>query len=92
MGYGFDLDEWVVSGDLTNGVALKRKGDKHVVFYREDATSVELNLAGISGARPARAVDTRKAYKEISLGNLPAKKQTFKAPYKSDWAVAVGAF
>jgi len=77
---------------LTNGYALRRKGNKQLLFYREGALSVDLDLSGAAGPLPAVAVDTKKAYKEISLGTLPAKKQTYKAPYKSDWAIAVGKF
>lgn len=38
------------------------------------------------------AVDTLKPYRELDLGMLEPGKQTWKAPYRSDWAVAVGRF
>ena len=80
------------ANSLTNGYGLQRQGKQHLVFYREDASSMSLDLSGTKGTQPAVAVDTKKVYKEISLGKLVAKKQTFKAPYKSDWAIAVGKF
>jgi hypothetical protein len=37
-------------------------------------------------------VDTKRAYAEIDLGELPPRKQTWTAPHRSDWAIAVGRF
>ncbi|MBT3602325.1 MAG: hypothetical protein HN521_04590 [Candidatus Latescibacteria bacterium] len=34
-------------------------------------------------------IDTQKPYQEIDLGTLPKAKQTWQAPYTSDWAIAV---
>jgi hypothetical protein len=53
---------------------------------------MQVNLSRLSGALPAVAVDTRKAYFEIELGDLPAGPHTIKLPAKSDWVVAVGRF
>jgi hypothetical protein len=77
---------------LTDGVSLARPGRTHYVFYKEDADAVRMDLSGMAGARKAVAVDALKPYKEIDLGVLAAKRQTWRAPYKSDWAVAVGRF
>ncbi|MBS3735151.1 MAG: DUF5060 domain-containing protein, partial [Phycisphaerae bacterium] len=62
------------------------------VFYAESAESVAMDLSGMSGPQPAVAVDTKKAYREIDIGPLTPGEHTWKAPYKSDWAVAVGTF
>jgi hypothetical protein len=35
-------------------------------------------------------VDARKAYAERDMGALPPTKLTWTAPYRSDWAIAVG--
>lgn len=77
---------------LTNGVCLKRPANAHFVFYREATSSIELDLSAMSGPQPAIAVDTRADYGEIDLGTLNAENQTWRAPYQSDWAIAVGAF
>ncbi|UCG58501.1 MAG: hypothetical protein JSU70_03130, partial [Phycisphaerales bacterium] len=38
----------------------------------------------------AVAVDTRKAYAELVLGGLSPAVRKWQAPYRSDWAIAVG--
>ncbi len=77
---------------ITAGVCLKRPGNAYYVFYKEDATSVEMDLSKMEGTQPAVAVDTTKPYAEIDLGRLTPKKHSWRAPYKSDWAIAVGDF
>ena len=62
------------------------------VIYQEDTEQIEINLKASPGKINAVAVDTKKAYKEISLGKIKGKDYTWKAPYKSDWAIAVGNF
>ena len=78
--------------DLTNGVCLMRPGDAHYVFYKEETSTVFLNLSGMDGPQTAVAVDTRLSYEEIALGQLAAAEQSWTAPYESDWAIAVGDF
>lgn len=74
----------------TDGVCLEAPG-KFRVFYREDADSIRMDLAGLREPIKAVAVDTRAEYKEIPLADLKAaSEQVFKAPRKSDWAAAVG--
>lgn len=80
------------ANSLTDGVCLKSPGNQHYLFYRQDASSIRLDLAGMSGAQPAIAVDAKKAYAEINIGSLNASNQTWTAPYASDWAIAVGDF
>jgi hypothetical protein len=65
---------------------------EHAVIYREDADLVRLDLRRMKGSRPAIAVDTKKAYEEISIRTLSPGEHTWEAPYRSDWAVAVGNF
>jgi hypothetical protein len=43
-------------------------------------------------AQVAVAVDTKKPYKEVDLGQLRPEQQNWKAPYVSDWAIAIGEF
>ena len=74
----------------TNGVCLELPG-KFMVFYREDADSIRMDLSGLKDPIKAVAVDTKADYKEILLADLKAANgQVFEAPRKSDWAVAVG--
>lgn len=65
---------------------------KHAIIYREDCNLVRLQLQDMNGEQPAIAVDARKPYKEIELGNYSPGVQTWQAPYRSDWAVAIGDF
>ena len=76
--------------DITDGACLARPTRKHYVFYREDAARVTMDLSKMGGAQKAVAVDALKPYKEIDLGRVKPEKQTWNAPYKSDWAIAVG--
>jgi hypothetical protein len=78
--------------ELTNGVCLKRPNQNDYLFYREDTTSVRLDLRGMTGQQTAVAVDTASANTRIQLGQLTPIDQTWNAPYLSDWAIAVGSF
>jgi hypothetical protein len=63
---------------------------KLLVFYKENADSIKMNLSELKDIFDAVAVDTCKKYKELRLSHLSAKpNQVFMAPYKSDWAIAV---
>ncbi|MBD3290293.1 DUF5060 domain-containing protein, partial [candidate division KSB1 bacterium] len=65
---------------------------KHAIIYRENCDIVRLNLQSLEGKQSAIAVDTKKPYKEIEIGNFAVGNHTWKAPYRSDWAIAVGVF
>jgi hypothetical protein len=80
------------ANDLTDGHCLATPDSKQLVFYRENAAAITMDLSKARGPQPAVAVDTRKKYREINIGPLKPGKQTWKAPYKSDWAIAVGSF
>jgi hypothetical protein len=69
-----------------------QSGDRHAVLYREDAESIHLDLSVMAGRQPAIALDTKKGYAELDLGLLEPTEQTWRAPYRSDWAIAVGVF
>jgi len=80
-----------LSGDGDTRVLLSG-GSKSLVLYRESTSVMHVDLAGMPGPLPAVAVDTRKVYSEIQLGDLPAKPQSIQLPVDSDWIVAVGHF
>lgn len=86
------LKELARANDLTDGVCLETPDKTHLIFYKEDADSIQLDLSQMETETPAIAIDTMKAYKEIDLGRLAAEGQVWKAPYKSDWAIAIGSF
>ena len=73
-------------------LCLRSAALQHYIFYREDAEELALGLDAMDGVQPAVAVDTRKPYAEIRIGELDRKRQLWRAPYRSDWAIAVGVF
>jgi len=80
------------ANELTDGYALATPGREHYVFYKEDTENITMDLSGMTGPQPAVAVDTTKAYREITIGPLKPGEHTWQAPHKSDWAIAVGTF
>lgn len=64
----------------------------NAIVYREDSDIVRLRLSGMSGPLPVVAVDAKKPYAEVEVGVLDAEDQVWEAPYRSDWAIAVGEF
>lgn len=76
----------------TDGHALATPDRKQFVFSKEDTDQITIDLSGAPGPLTVIAVDTTIAYREIEVGTLEPGKHTWKAPHKSDWAVAVGDF
>ena len=87
----FRLDMQRASDLGRNGYVLSLRSKEHCVFYHEDAKSVRMDLSGMPAAQPAVAVDTKKEYKEVKIGMLGAAEHVWTAPYRSDWAIAVGS-
>ncbi len=69
---------------ITDGACLRRPGNELLLFYKEDTTSIQLDLSTLSGPRPAVAVDTKNAYAEIVIGPLSPAKTTWNTPHSSD--------
>ncbi|MCK5271725.1 MAG: hypothetical protein KAJ52_04075, partial [Sedimentisphaerales bacterium] len=80
------------ANSLTDGYCLKTTTNDNYVFYKENTSSVQMNLSGMATALPAIAVDTINGYAETDMGTLSPSSQTWNAPYVSDWAIAVGDF
>jgi hypothetical protein len=78
--------------NLSDGPCLRRPNNKDFIFYKEDSSSIRMDLAEMDGDQLAVAVDTRLEYAEINLGLLQPGNQTWEAPYASDWIVVVGLF
>jgi len=77
---------------ITDGRALRSPDFSRIIVYREGAERITMDLSKAARPQPAFAVDTTKAYREIDIGTLKPGKHTWKAPRRSDWAVAVGRF
>ena len=80
--------------DLLYGLAMATPGGDRFIFYREDATSLTMDLSiAARETLSAVAVDARgNRYREIEIGPLSRAVHTWEPPYASDWAVAVGDF
>jgi len=88
-----DRDPWRpndIDNDANTRVLMASQD--RIVFYRQKASSIHMDLSGMTSPQPAIAVDTTKPYREIDLGALQPRQQTWKAPHESDWAIAVGEF
>ncbi len=73
-------------------VCLRNPANTHFVFYKENTDSVGMNLAKMQKSNSAVAVDTKSHYKEVDMGMLLPGKYNWKAPYKSDWVIAIGEY
>jgi hypothetical protein len=83
--------QMVRDNSITDGLCLKVPGEL-LVFYKEDTDSIKMNLGELRGNFCVVAVDTKSPYKEIEITELkPDTDQIFKAPNRSDWAIAVKA-
>ena len=78
--------------ELTDGLCLSAPDGQRLVFYREAASSVRMDLSGLDGPARAVAVDTLRDDREWDLGELEPGEHVFAAEHESDWAVAVGDF
>jgi len=79
------------SGDYIS-VALRSPDNKQVIFYRENADSIRMDLREMAGAQPAVALNT-KTGDTIKLSTLePKLYKSLKLDITSDWAIAVGKF
>ena len=79
------------ANNLSNGACvLSDRPKKNCVFYDENVSSIHMDLSSMPGEQRAIAVDTKRQYKEIKIAALSAKEHVWKAPYRSDWAIAVG--
>jgi len=88
----FALDMQRAGGLASGGHALRVSSNTHYVFYNENTSSIRTDLSRMVGPQPAIAVDTKRQYNEIEIGTVGSKEHIWKAPYRSDWAIAVGDF
>jgi hypothetical protein len=86
----FRLDMQRANNMSKGSYVLSLPSGKNCIFYKENASSIYMDLSRMPGAQPAIAVDTEKKYREIKIGTLGPEKHAWKAPYRSDWAIAVG--
>lgn len=85
------LVDLTVDNNITDGYGI-RVANSHFIFYKQDTSSIFMDLSSMNGPQTAIAIDTKLTYQEINLGQLQPFAQTWQAPYNSDWAIAVGSF
>ncbi len=78
--------------NFTSGYGLRTEDFRNIVVYQENTDSIKINLLGMTGQQKAIAVDTKKEYQEIDAGSINPSVYVWHAPYKSDWAIAIGSF
>jgi len=71
---------------------LKNPDNTRIIFYQEDTDHIETTSLNPKGNLPAVAIDTKRAYEEIKITPQSGDTFSWKAPYKSDWAIAIGTF
>ncbi len=76
---------------LTDGACLYSPSEQLWVFYIEDASSISLDLTGVSSIESAVAVDTKLAYAEIGINLQSGSQVIWQSPYSSDWGLVVRA-
>lgn len=80
-----------MSADTDTRILLSRR-TQSLSLYRETAATIHVDLTDMLGPQPVVAVDTKKPYREIDLGDLQPEAQTIRLPMVSDWVLAVGDF
>ena len=90
--------EWRFFADMTrchemsDALCLKRPLNSHFLFYKEDTSSIDMDLSEMREPQRVVALDAKRPYAEIDLGRFQPAKQSWSAPCPSDWAIAVGDF
>jgi len=77
---------------ISNALVLAMPERDRWIVYLEDDDIIRLDLSEAPGGLAVVAVDARKPYRELDLGILEPEAQTWSAPYRSHWALAIGAF
>ncbi|MFK7803672.1 MAG: DUF5060 domain-containing protein [Anaerolineae bacterium] len=88
-------DQWYSKGlercnQITDSYCLRNSDYSRLIFYKEDTSSIQIDLTGLPNQIPYVAVDTISG-QEVT-GFFEGSDQTWSAPSKSDWVIAVGDF
>jgi CubicO group peptidase (beta-lactamase class C family) len=88
----FLLDMQRANDLIDGGCALWSASTDSYVFYGENTSQLQVDLAAMKTKQKAVWVDTKKRYEEVQTVTLEPRKARLSAPYRSDWALAVGPF
>lgn len=75
--------------NLTDGLGVRLPNNFQFIFYKENTSSIQTDLAGMPASQQAMAVDTKLHYVEIDFGVLQPVNQMVNLPYVSDRVVFV---
>jgi hypothetical protein len=85
----FSLDLVRDNGLIEDGYALRSTSGDRLVFYREDAADMSIEVTGLNGPARLIAVDTTLPYREIDHGIIEPGTHTVRFASRSDWAVEI---
>lgn len=74
-----------------NGNHYALTSSSRIIIYSEEATSIPLSFINKPGSYNIIAIDTRKSYSELNLGNGTSSTGSINLPYSSDWAVILSS-
>ena len=75
--------------NLTDGLGVRLPDNFQFIFYKENTSPIQTDLAGMPASQQAMAVDTKLHYVEIDFGVLQPVNQMVNLPYVSDRVVFV---
>lgn len=78
--------------NISDGHVLKNYDNTHFVVYKENTSSININIAGKSSPLPVVAIDCKASYTEIDYGSLKPGNHKISLPHHSDWVIAIGKF
>ncbi len=70
---------------------LVSPNSNHAVIYAENTAEINFHEVAKYIDEPVVAVDAKKKYSELKI-NSDISDKIWRAPYKSDWAIAIGDF
>jgi hypothetical protein len=85
----FSLDLLRDNGLIKDGYVLRSTAGDRLIFYRENASDMSIDLSGLNGPGRLIAIDTTLPYREIDHGMVQPEVQTIEFAGLSDWAVEV---
>ena len=73
------------ANNLSNGVCLKSNDNTLFILYRENASSIKMDLSSMNGSQNVIFVDCKKSYNGINKGSYSPGNHTLNLSYSSDW-------
>jgi len=78
--------------ELATGMVLFDPAKERMIVYAEDQREFQIDMTAFAAPQPVIAIDTKTPYFEFQLGEFAPEAHHWRAPYVSDWALAIGRF